>query len=111
MRSMIFTAALAAILAITIVACGGDDGKGKEERLHPVLNDATYIQIQEGREYVTFMSHQYRGNLSGRINALHQEGYELQHVSSDEDGYALFVFRKTTDPEEPESPTGTPGAN
>ena len=50
MRKMILTAALAAILVITIAACGGEDGDGSEERLHPVLHDATYTQIQEGRE-------------------------------------------------------------
>ena len=56
MRKMIFTAALAAILAITIAACGGDDGEGAEERLHPVLWDAIYLQIQEGQEYITMWS-------------------------------------------------------
>ena len=76
-RKMIFTAALAAILAITIVACGGDDGEGGEERLHPVLHDATYIQIQEGREYVTMRSLDESRHLSDRINAIHQGGYEL----------------------------------
>ena len=111
MKRMIFTAALAATLAITIAACGGDDGDTGEERLHPVLNDSTYIQIQEGREYVTFMSYQYRGNLSDRINALHQGGYELQHTTRDRFGHPIFVFRKIADPEKPPSPTGTTAAN
>ena len=111
MRRMIFTADLAAILAITIVACGGDDGESGQERLHPVLHHTTYSQIQEGREYVTITSYQYRGNLSDKINAVHQEGYELQHVSSDEDGRALFVFRKIADPEESPSPTGATPSN
>ena len=59
MRKMIFTATLAAILAITIAACGGDDGEGGqggEERLHPVLHDATYTEIREGQEYITIWS-------------------------------------------------------
>ena len=111
MKKTLFIAALAAILAITIAACGGDDGDGGEETLHPVLHDATYLQIQEGREYVTFMAYQYRGNLSDKINAVHQEGYELQHVSSDEDTHALFVSRKIADREEPASTTGTTPAN
>ena len=111
MKKMILAAALAAILAITIAACGGDDGDTAEERLHPVLHDATYIEIREGQEYITLRSPDENRHLSDRINAVHQEGYELQHVSSDEDGRALFVFRRITDPEEPASPTGTPPSN
>ena len=111
MKKMILTAALAAILAITISACGGDDGEAGEERLHPVLHDATYMQIQEGREYVTMTSSDTSGYLSDRINAIHQGGYELQHMTSDEWGNVLMVFRKIADREEPPSPTGTTPAN
>ena len=98
MRKMIFTAALAAILAITLAACGGDDGDAGEQRLHPVLNDATYLEIREGREYVIFTYYQTRGDLSDRINAIHQGGYELQHTTRDTFGHPIFVFRKIADP-------------
>ena len=108
MRKMIFTAALAAILAITIVACGGDDG---EERLHPVLHDATYIEIREGQEYITIWSPDANRHLSDRINAIHQGGYELQHTTRDRFGRPIFVFRKIADPEESPSPTGRTAAN
>ena len=111
MRKMIFTAAMAAILAITIVACGGNDGQGGEERLHPVLHHTTYSQIQEGREYVTFTFYQHHGYLADSINAVHQEGYELQHTTRNRFGRPIFVFRKIADPEEPSSPTGTTPAN
>ena len=111
MRKMIFTAALAAILAITIAACGGDDGEGGEERLHPVLWDAIYLQTQEGQEYITMWSPEQNRHLSDRINAIHQGGYEIQHMTSDAWGDVLIVFRKIADPEEPSSPTGTPTAN
>ena len=111
MRKMIFTTALAAILAITIAACGGDAGEGGEARLHPVLRDSTQLQIQEGREYVTMTSSDTSRHLSDRINAVHQGGYELQHTSSDEWGNVLLVFRKIADREEPESPTGTTPEN
>ena len=101
MRKMIFTAALAAILAITIAACGGDDGEGaEEERLHPVLWDAIYLQIQEGQEYITMWSPEQNRHLSDRINAIHQGDYELQHMTSDEWGDVLMVFRKIAHPEE-----------
>lgn len=106
MRKMILTAALAAILAATIAACGGDDGEGGEERLHPVLHDATYIQIQERREYVTLRSFDNNRHLSDRINAIHQGGYELQHTTRDRLGYPIFVFRKIAEPEGPASTTG-----
>ena len=107
MRKAIFTATLAAILATTIAACGGEDGEGGEERLHPVLHDATYLQIQEGREYVTMTSSDTSGYLSDRINAIHQGGYELHHMTSDEWGNVLMVFRKIANPEESPSSTGT----
>ena len=106
MRKMKFTAALAAILAITIAACGGDDGEGAEERLHPVLHDATYIEIQEGQEYITIWSPDGNRHLSDRINAIHQGGYELQHMTSDAWGDVLMVFRKIADPEESPAPAG-----
>ena len=50
-------------------------------------------------------------HLSDRINAIHQGGYEIQHMTSDAWGDVLIVFRKIAGPEEPESPTGTPPAN
>ena len=111
MRKMIFTAALAAIMAITIAACGGDDGEGAEERLHPVLWDAIYLQIQEGQEYITMWSPEQNRHLSDRINAIHQGGYELQHTTRDTFGHPIFVFRKIADPEGPASTTGTAPAN
>ena len=111
MRKMIFTAALAAILAITIAACGGDDGEGAEERLHPVLWDAIYLQIQEGQEYITIWSPEQNRHLSDRINAIHQGGYELQHMTSNAWGDVLIVFRKIADPEEPPSPASREATN
>ena len=68
-------------------------------------------QIQEGREYVTMTSSDESRYLSDRINAIHQGGYELQHMTSDELGHVLMVFRKTADPEESSFPTGTTPAN
>ena len=110
MRKMIFTAALAALLA-TAAACGGNGGDSGEERLHPVLGDATYLQIQEGREYVTMTSSDTSRNLSDRINAIHQGGYEIEHATSDEFGNVLIVFRKIPRPEESPSPTATTAVN
>lgn len=110
MRRIIATAALAAILA-TLVACGGNSGDGGEERLHPVLSDATYLQIQEEREYVTMISYQTRRDLSDRINAIHQGGYEIEHATSDEDGNILIVFRKIPRAEESAPPAGTTPSN
>ena len=108
MKKMILTAAVVATLAITIAACGGEGG---EDKLHPILNDATYVQIQEEREYVTTTSPSISPNLSDRINAIHQEGYELQHISTDDAGRKLLVFRKIAHPEESPSPTGTTPTN
>ncbi len=110
MRRIIATAALAAILATT-AACGGEGGNGGDERLHPVLSDATYLQIQEEREYVTMISYQTRRDLSDRINAIHQSGYEIEHATSDEDGYVLIVFRKIPSAEESAPPAGTTPSN
>ena len=111
MRKMMLTAALAAILAITIAACGGDDGDAGEQDLHPILWDATYLEIQEGREYVSMRSPDESRHLSDRINAIHQAGYEIQHMTSDNWGDVLIVFRKIADLEEPASTTGTTPAN
>ena len=66
MKRIIAATALAVILAIA-TACGGDDGNGGEERLHPILHDVTYLQIQEGREYVTMTSSDTNRHLSDRI--------------------------------------------
>ena len=111
MKKIIFTAALAAILAITTAACGGQDGDVGEDKLHPVLRDATYLQIQEVREYVTMTSSDGSRYLSDRINAIHQGGYEIEHATSDELGNVLLVFRKIAHPEESPSPTGTTAVN
>ena len=103
MRKTIFTAALAEILPITVAACGGnggDGGDGGEERLLPILRDATFLQIQEGREYFTMTSSDGNRHLSDRINAIHQGGYELQHTTSDRLGYVLFGFRMIAVPED-----------
>ena len=110
MKRIIAAAALAALLA-TAAACGGDGGDAGEQRLHPVLRDATYLQIQEGREYVTMTSSDGSRHLSDRINAIHQGGYEIEHATSDELGNVLLVFRKIAHPEESPSPTGTMPTN
>ena len=111
MRTVLFTAALAAILAITTAACGGEDGDAGEDKLHPTLSDATYLQIQEEREYVTITVYHTSPHMSDTINAIHQGGYELQHISSNDAGRKLLVFRKIADPEESPSSTGTTPTN
>ena len=63
------------------------------------LGEHTYTQILEGREYVTMTSSDTSRDLSDRINAIHQGGYELQHISSDEFGNVLLVFREIAHPE------------
>ena len=73
MKRIIAAAALAVILATT-AACGGDGGNGGEERLHPVIPNHIYLQIQEGREYVTLWGDVSRHALSDRINALYTDG-------------------------------------
>ena len=73
MRRMIFAAVLAAILPTT-VACGGNGGDGGEQRLHPPLSDATFVQIKESREYVTLTASHTSKYLSGWINAVHEQG-------------------------------------
>ncbi len=111
MRRVIFTALLVAILATTLTACGGEGGNDAEERLHPVLPNHIYLQIQEGRQYVTMISYQTRSDLSDRINAIHQGGYEIEHATSDENGIVLLVFRKIPRREESAPPAGTTAAN
>ena len=111
MGRVIFTAALAAILVTTLAACGGEGGNGGEGRLHPVLPNHIYLQIQEGREYVTMISYQARADLSDRINAIHQSGYEIEHATSDKDGNVLIVFRKIPRAEESAPPAGTTASN
>ena len=109
-RIITAAAAMAAILAIA-TACGGDDGNGGQERLHPVLHDVTYQQIEEGREYVTLTSSDTSPHLSDRINAIHEQGYEIRHATSDESGYVLLIFRKIPHLEELVPPAGTTAAN
>ena len=111
MRRMILTAALAAILAATVAACGGDGEEAQKENLHPVLPNHIYLQIQEEREYVTMTSEDTSRYLSDRINAIHEEDYEIRHATSDEWGKVLLIFRKIPHPEESVSPTGTTAAN
>ena len=110
MKRIITAAAIAAIITIA-TACGGDDGNGGEGRLHPILHDVTYLQIQEGREYVTMTSLHISRHLSDRINAIHEQGYEIRHATSDERGYVLLIFRKIPRPVESASPTGTTPTN
>ena len=68
MRTVLFTAALAALLA-TAAACGGDSEDARQERLHPVLHDVTYQQAQEGQEYILLWGDFSNLHLSNRINA------------------------------------------
>ena len=110
MKRIITAAAIAAILAIA-AACGGEDGNGGEGRLHPILHDVTYLQIQEGREYVTMTIRHISRYLSDRINAIHEEGYEIRHTTSDERGYVLLIFRKIPHPEGSVSPNDTTPTN
>ncbi len=110
MKWIITAAAIAVILAIAI-ACGGDGGNRGEERLHPVLHDVTYQQIEEGREYVTMTSLHISRHLSDRINAIHEQGYEIRHATSDERGYVLLIFRKIPHPQESVPPNGTTPTN
>ena len=110
MKRIITAAAIAAILAIA-AACGGDSEDAPQENLHPVLHDVTYHQIQEGREYVTMTSSDTSRYLSDRINAIHEEGYEIRHATSDEFGYVLLIFRKILHPEESVPTNGAAPAN
>ena len=70
-----------------------------------------FRQIQEDREYVTMTSSDTSRYLSDRINAIHEEGYEIRHATSDEWGYVLLIFRKIPRPEQSEPPVGTTAAN
>ena len=106
MKRIIAAAALAVILA-TAAACGGDGEGARQENLHPVLQEHTYTQIQEGREYVTLWGDVSNRHLSDRINAL----YEIEHTTRDRHGNFLLIFRKIPHPEESVSPTGTTAAN
>ena len=110
MKRIITAAAIAVILAIAI-ACGGDSQDAPQENLHPVLPHHIYLQIQEDREYVTMTSDDNSSHLSDRINAIHEEGYEIRHATSDEWGHVLLIFRKIPHPEGSVSPNGTPPAN
>ena len=110
MRRIIATAALVAILA-TAAACGGDSEDAPQENLHPVLSNHIYLQIKEGREYVTMTSSDTSRHLSDRINAIHEQGYEIRHATSDEFGYVLLVFRKIPRSEESPSLTDTTSVN
>ena len=111
MRRVIFTAALAAILAATLVACGGEGGNGGEERLHPVLPNHIYLQIQEDREYLTLCGDLFNVNLSDRINALYEMGYEIEHTTRDRHDNFVLIFRKIASPEESSSSPSTTAAN
>ena len=110
MKRIIAAAALAVILAIA-AACGGDSEDAPQENLHPVLPNHIYIQIQEEREYVTMTSDDTSRYLSDRINAIHEESYEIRHATSDEWGKVLLIFRKITSPEESSSSPSTTAAN
>ena len=106
----IAAATLAAIL-VTATACGGDGGNGGEERLHPVIPNHIYLQIQEDREYLTLWEDFSNRHLSDRINAIHEEGYEIQHTTRDRFDKFILIFRKIPRPEESASPVGTTPAN
>ena len=110
MKRIITAAALAAILAIA-TACGGDDGNGGEENLHPVLPNHIYLQIQEGREYILLWEDFSKVNPSDRIKALHQGGYEIEHTTRNSFGRFILIFRKIPRPEESVLPNGTTPAN
>ena len=84
---------------------------GGEERLHPVLPNHIYLQIQEGREYLTLWGDLFNVNLSDRINALYEMGYEIEHTTRDRYDNFILIFRKIPRLEESVSPTGTTAAN
>ena len=110
MKRIITAAAMAVILAIA-TACGGDDGNGGQERLHPVLHDVTYQQIEEGQEYILLWDPASSIELSDRINALHEMGYEIEHTTRNTYGRFILIFRKIPHPEESVDPAGTTPAN
>ena len=82
-------------------AGGGEGGNGGEERLHPVLPNHIYHQIQEDREYLTLWGNLTNVNLSDRMNALYEMGYEIEHTTRDRYDNFVLIFRKIGDPEEP----------
>ena len=82
MKRIIAAATIAVILA-TITACGGDGEDAPQENLHPVLPNHIYLQIQEDREYLTLWEDFSNVNLSDRMNALHEMGYEIEHTTRD----------------------------
>ena len=106
MKRIIAAAALAVILATT-AACGGDSEDAPPENLHPVLQEHTYTQVQEGREYVTLWGDVSRHALSDRINALYHTGYEIRHTTRNRHGNYLLIFRKVANPEESSYPSTT----
>ena len=110
MKRIIAAAAIAAILAIA-TACGGDSEDRGEENLHPVLEDHTHTQVQEWREYVTMWGDVSRHDLSDRINALHEMGYEIEHTTRNRYGNYLLIFRKIPHPEGSVLPNSTPPTN
>ena len=66
---------------------------------------------RKGANTSPMISYQTRRDLSDRINAIHQGGYEIEHATSDEDGNVLIVFRKIPRAEESAPPAGTTPSN
>ena len=110
MKRIITAAAIAAILAIA-AACGGDGEDAPQKNLHPVLHDVTYQQIQKGREYILLWDPASSIELSDRINALHDMGYEIEHTTRNTYGRFVLIFRKIPRAEESVPPTSTTPAN
>ncbi len=110
MRRIIATAALAAILATT-AACGGNGEDAPQDRVHPVPREHAYTQVQEGREYVTLWGDITRHDLSDRINALYEMGYEIEHTTRSRYGNFVLIFRKIPRAEESAPPAGTTPSN
>ena len=92
-------------------AGGGEGGNGGEERLHPVIPSHIYHQIQEGREYILLWGNLTNVNLSDRINALYEMGYEIEHTTRDRYDNFVLIFRKIASPEESSSSPSTTAAN
>lgn len=110
MKRIITAAAIAAILTIA-TACGGDGEDAPQETLHPVLGEHTYTQVQEAREYVTLWGDVSRHDLSDRVNALYEMGYEIEHTTRSKSDNFVLIFRKIPRPEESVPPTGTTPTN
>ena len=85
----LLTVIVGCITLITAAACGGD-------RMHPVLNDTTYSQVGQGQEYIAMeLPSSISGpTLSGRINAMHSLGYELQETAAIHRGFTMLIFRR-----------------